>query len=139
MATAVQVTLIICCTVVMLVAITTLSDRRTRANALRGERLGLYKRFLAALAEIKSDPSDRKAWERLSTAAHAISLAAPPEAVSLTIACCRDVRERRLPPNATTARALLLAFRRDLGLADVADPEALDFDIVPNAPARSAA
>jgi hypothetical protein len=138
MATAVQVTLIICCTVVLLVAITVLSDRRHRANALRSERLGLYKRLLAAMAGIKSDPSDRKAWERLSAAAHAISLAAPPEVVSLTVACCRDMRERSLPPDATTARALLLAYRRDLGLADVADPEALDFDIVPSGPARSA-
>ena len=139
MATAVQVTLIICCRVVLLVVITTLSDRRYRTNALRGERLGLYKRFLAALAEIKSDPSDRRAWERLSAAAHSISLAAPPEVVTLTIACCRDVRDRRLPPNASTARTLLLAYRRDLGLADVADPAILDFDIVPDAPARSAA
>ena len=61
MAMAVQVTLIICCTVVLLAVIMMLSDRRSKANAMRSERLGLYKRFLAALAEIKSDPSDRRA------------------------------------------------------------------------------
>ena len=64
------------------------------------------------------------------------ALAAPPDVVSLTTAYCREVRDRRLPP---TARSLLLAFRQDLGVVGLADSETLDFEIIPNAPVRSAA
>ena len=58
--------------------------------------------------------------------------------VSLTTACCREARDRRLPPTPATARSLLLAFRKDLGLPALADPETLDFEIIPNPPARIA-
>lgn len=134
MATAVQVTLIVCFTLVLLLVCATLSDRRGRANWSSVERLGLYKRFLAALSQIGQNPSDRKCWEQLSAAAHAISLAAPPKVVSAVIACCREVRARRLPPTALEARTLLLAFRSDLGLAPPADIESLDFEVVPSSP-----
>ena len=75
----------------------------------------------------------------MSTAAHAIGLAAPADVVGLTIACCREMRERRLPLGAPAARSLLLAFRKDLGQRDVVDPEALGFEIIPSAPVRGTA
>lgn len=133
MPTSVQITLVICATVLAIFFIPSwLERRRSRYGGASG-RVGLYERFLAALSDVRADPRSGKAHARLASAAHAIALAAPPDIVNRTTACCRAIRATGLPPDATAARELLLSFRRDVGHAD-AEGELRDFEIVPSSP-----
>ena len=139
MATSVQVTLIICTTVLLLFALNWVNDRLNSRSWRGSNRLGLYERFFAALADVKDDPTARKGWDRLASAAHAISLTAPPNVVAVTIECCREIRERRGPATAETAKNVLLVFRDDLGLPAVPDPDSFEFDVVPSSRIRDVA
>ena len=130
--TSVQITLIICSTLIILLLGSHALDRRGIRLHRSRERLGDYKRFLAALADIKCDAGNKKGWDRLSSASHLVCLTAPPSVVHAVMSCCQEMHETNGPPSQSTATNLLVAFREDLGLPAVTNPESLNFDILPS-------
>lgn len=137
MAPSVIVTLIICSTIVILFIMARLWPDRPHNGIDRHSLMGHYKMLLEALSELQHDPSNRKAWQRLTSAVNTISLVAPANIVKVILNVHDQmVKSRNLPPD--IASDLLHCLRRDIGIDD---GNALldDYHIVPVRPASAGA
>lgn len=133
MAASVEITLIICGTVVLIFLVAPFLPEAGRRRWREGhDRYGKYQMLLGALSDLAADVGNRRAWQRFSQAANAVSLVAPQSVVAVVMECQEEMRRSGAPLSDAGAKRLILELRRDLGLPFRDDSALFQFRVVPS-------
>ena len=116
-----------------------LTKRHELAVQLRNEKLNHYKVLFSALSDLAVDGADKDdANMRFALAVNTIALAAPQEVIGALMAFHDEVKFSNPDPSSEAhdrlLKDLLLAVRRDIGLAKGDDVTSFSFHLVGGAP-----
>lgn len=140
---AVVVAIITAAAGVMVAALTFYLTKRHELDVqLRNEKLNHYKVLLSALSDLAVDGTDKEAANmRFALAANTIALAAPQEVIQALMAFHDEVKFSNPSPSTEIhdrlLRKLILAVRRDIGLAKDDDEASFSFHLIGAAPTTS--
>ena len=116
-----------------------LTKRHELAVQLRSEKLNHYKALFSALSDLAVDGTDKvDANLRFALAANTIALAAPQEVIAALMAFHDEVKFSN--PNQSPEahdrllKQLLIAVRRDIGLAKGDNSKSFEFHLIGTAP-----
>ncbi|MFZ5867664.1 MAG: hypothetical protein ACOYXY_17400 [Thermodesulfobacteriota bacterium] len=116
-----------------------LTKRRELADQWRNEKLNHYKALFSALSDLAVDGTDKEdAQKRFATAANTIALAAPQDVINALMAFHAEVTfsnpDKSPERHDKLLKELLLAVRKDIGLAKGDDEESFNFHLIGSAP-----
>lgn len=119
-----------------------LTKRHELAVQLRSEKLNHYKVLFSALSDLAVDGTDKDAANmRFALAVNTIALAAPQEVIGALMAFHDEVKfsnaDRSPEDHDRLLKELLLAVRRDIGLAKGDDAASFSFHLIGTAPIAS--
>jgi hypothetical protein len=119
-----------------------LTKRHELAVQLRSEKLNHYKVLLSALSDLAVDGTDKDAANmRFALAVNTIALAAPQGVIAALMAFHDEVKfsnpGRSPEAHDRLLKELLLAVRRDIGLAKGYDVASFSFHLIGTAPTAS--
>lgn len=119
-----------------------LTKRHELAVQLRSEKLNHYKVLFSALSDLAVDGTDKDAANvRFALAVNTIALAAPQEVIVALMAFNDEVKfsnsTRSPEAHDRLLKELLLAVRRDIGLAKGDDVSSFSFHLIGRAPMAS--
>lgn len=119
-----------------------LTKRHELAVQLRSEKLNHYKVLFSALSDLAVDGADKdKANMQFALAVNTIALAAPQQVITALMAFHDEVKfsnpDRSPEAHDRLLKELLLAVRRDIGLAKGDDVASFSFHLIGTAPTAS--
>ena len=119
-----------------------LTKRHELAVQLRNEKLNHYRVLFSALSDLATDGADKDAANmRFALAVNTIALAAPQDVITALMVFHDEVKlsnpNRSLEAHDRLLKELLLAVRRDIGLAKGDDAANFNFHLIGMAPIAS--